>query len=127
MRRASALLSLFVGLCRIVGLGLAFGPALALGLLRGVFGVLFLRPAQGGAKDVAERSAGIGRAVLGDGLFLLGDFQCLDRHRNFASLSVDLGHHSVELLPDAEALSSLLGAVAREIGAADAACQVVVE
>ncbi len=33
---------------------------------------------QGGAEDVAERGAGIGRAVVGDRLLLLGDFERLD-------------------------------------------------
>ena len=40
-----------------------------------------LRLAQGGAEDVAERRAGVGRAVLRHGFLLLGDFERLDRDR----------------------------------------------
>src|SRR4029077_9059381 len=105
----------------------ALGPALALRLLGSLFDILFLRLAQGGAKDVAKRGAAIGRAVLGDSLLLLGDLQRLDRNRDLAGLGVDLSHYRVELLADAKAVRPLLGAVAREIGAADEARKVVVE
>src|SRR5689334_5237588 len=52
-----------------------------------VFGALLERCAE----NIAERSSGIGGAVLGDGLFLFGHFQRLDRHRNLAGLAVELG------------------------------------
>src|SRR4249920_589888 len=102
--------SLFLGLRRIFDLG-----------------SLALCFALGSAENVAKRSAGIGRAILGDGLFLLGDFERLDRHPDLARLGIDLGHHGIELLADAEAVRPLLGTVAREVGAADEAGQVVVD
>src|SRR4249920_329173 len=120
--------SLFLGLRRIFDLGsLALCFALALRLLGNLVAILFLRFAQGSAENVAKRSSGIGRAILGDGLFLLGDFERLDRHPDLARLGIDLGHHGIELLADAEAVRPLLGTVAREVGAADEAGQVVVD
>ena len=41
--------------------------------------VAFLALLDGGLEDVAERGAGIGRAVLRHGLLLLGDLELLDR------------------------------------------------
>ena len=72
-----------------------------------------------GAEDVAKRRAGIGRAVLGDRLLLLGDFERLDRDRDLVGAAVELGDAGVDLLPDLEAVGALVAAVAREVGAAD--------
>jgi hypothetical protein len=70
-----------------------------------------------GAEDVAERSARVGRAVLGDGFLLLGHFQRLDRHLDLAGLAVELGDAGVDLLAGGETLRALVGAVAGEFGA----------
>ena len=43
---------------------------------------------QRGAQDVAQRSAGVGRAVLCDGFLLFGDFQRLDRHLQILRVSL---------------------------------------
>ena len=80
---------------------------------------LFLAVLQRRAQDVAERSAGVGRAVLGDRFLLFGDFQRLDRHRQLARLLVVGDHARVDLLADREALGALLVAVARKIAALD--------
>jgi hypothetical protein len=52
-------------------------------------------------------------------LLLFGDFQRLDRDRNLAGLSVELGDAGIDLLANGEALGALLGAVTRQIGTAD--------
>src|SRR6187431_1344233 len=72
-----------------------------------------------GAEDVAERGAGVGRAILGNRLLLLGDFQRLDRDRQLARLLVEGNHPRVELLTDGEALGALLVAITRQIGPLD--------
>src|SRR6185312_2200532 len=72
-----------------------------------------------GAKDIAERGAGIGRAVLRDGFFLLGHLQRLDRHRDLAGLAVELGDAGVELLADLETVRALVAAIARKVAALD--------
>src|SRR5436190_23033758 len=71
------------------------------------------------AQDVAERGTRVRRAVGGDRLLLFGDFQRLDRQRDLAGLLVVLGDARVDLLALAEALGTLVVAVAAEIGAAD--------
>jgi hypothetical protein len=71
------------------------------------------------AEDVAERSAGVGRAVLRDGFLLLGDFQRLDRDLHLAGLLVVGDDAGVDLLADGEALGALLVAVARQVGTLD--------
>src|SRR6476620_1691013 len=116
---------LFVG----SGLGsVALGAALALRLRCLLFLVVaFLGFAQGGTEDVAEGRTGIGRAILRHGFLLFGDFQRLDRDRHFAGLGIGLGHHGIELLANAEALRPLLGTVARQIGTADKAGEIVID
>ena len=54
-------------------------------------GWLFGRPLERGAEDVAERRAGIGRAVLRDRLLLLGHFERLDRDLYLVGAAVELG------------------------------------
>ena len=71
-----------------------------------------------GAENVAQRRAGIGRAVLRDRLLLLGHFERLDRHATLWARLVELGDAGVDLLADREALGALLGAVAGEFGRA---------
>ena len=72
---------------------------------------LFLAVLQRRTQDVAERSAGVGRAVLGHRFLLLGDFQRLDRHRQLARLLVVGDDACIDLLADREALGALLVAV----------------
>ena len=74
---------------------------------------------QRGAENIAERGAGIGRAILRDRLFLLGDFQRLDRDGDLAGAAVENGDPGVDLLADGEALRPLVGAVAGEFVALD--------
>src|SRR5688500_5250757 len=74
---------------------------------------------QRGTENVAKRCSGVRGAVLSDGLFLLGDFQRLDRYRHFACAPVDLSYARIDLLPDLEALGALIAAVARKIRAPD--------
>src|SRR5205085_6388932 len=74
---------------------------------------------QCGAEDVAERGAGIRRAVLRDGFLLLGDFQRLDRDLNLARLLVELDHAGINLFADGEAVGTLVVAVARQFRALD--------
>src|SRR5205085_3196016 len=81
--------------------------------------VLLLPLLQRRAENVAERRARVGRAVLGDRLLLLGDFQRLDRDANLARLLVELSHPRIDLLADREPLGPLLGAVAGELVALD--------
>src|SRR5689334_22935501 len=89
-------------------------------LFRGLFLVVALRLVgvflpllEGGAEDVAERGAGVGRPVLGDGLLLLGDLEGLDRDGDLARLLVEGGHPRIDFLTLGEALGPLLRAVAR--------------
>src|SRR6185437_12356198 len=70
-------------------------------------------------ENIAQRSAGIGGAVLGDGFLLLRHFQRLDRNAELARLAVELGDASVNLLAHREALRVLVGALARELVALD--------
>src|SRR5581483_4557765 len=83
--------------------------------------VLFLLLAllERSAENVAERRARIGRAVLGDRLLLLGNFQRLDRNADLARLLVELRHARIDLLADRETLRPLLRAVTRELVALD--------
>src|SRR5689334_20862044 len=83
--------------------------------------VALLGPAHDGAQDVAEARAGIGGAVLGHRLLLLLDLARLDRERDLARRAVDGRDLRVHLLADGEAVRTLLGAVARELGLADEA------
>src|SRR3954469_6647649 len=81
---------------------------------------LFLGAAlERGAEDVAQRRAGIRRAVLRDGFLLLGDFQRLDRDLHLARLLVELDHPRIDLFADREAFGALIVAVAGEFGALD--------
>src|SRR5207247_1293154 len=80
------------------------------------FGVLLLH---GGAENVAERSARVGGAILGDRLALVGDFERLDRGIHFARLGIEESDLGVELLANRETLGPLFGTVAGEIGALD--------
>src|SRR6187397_3131113 len=77
------------------------------------------------AEDVAGRRAQIRRAVLLDRRLLLGDLARLDREVGLLR-AVEAGNHRVELLPDLEAVRSLLVAVAAEIRALDEAGRAVV-
>src|SRR5579862_5360249 len=87
-------------------------------------GVVFLlallgRLLEGCAQDVAERGARVGRAVLRHGFLLLGHFARLDRERDLAARLVDRGDERIDLVALAEALGTLIAAVARQVGAAD--------
>src|SRR5262245_48326379 len=79
--------------------------------------LLLVAVLQRGAEDVAERSAGVGRAVLGHRLLLFGDLQRLDRDLHLARLLVVGDDARVDLLADREAFRTLLVAVARQVGA----------
>src|SRR3954468_14032199 len=81
--------------------------------------LLLLALLQRSAENVAKRRARIGRAVLGDRLFLFGDLERLDRHADLVRLLVELRHARIDLLADCETLGSLLGAVARKLIALD--------
>src|SRR5437588_8276444 len=72
-------------------------------LLGRLFGALLER----GAQDVAERSTGIGGAVLGDRLLLLCHFERLDRHRDLVAAAIELRHAGIHLLADRETLRPL--------------------
>src|SRR6185312_4741368 len=100
-----------------------FSSGAALALLAGLFLLgLFRRVVallERGAENIAQRSAGIGGAVLGDGFLLLRHFQRLDRNAELARLAVELGDASVNLLAHREALRVLIGALARELVALD--------
>ena len=65
----------------------------------------------------------VGRAILFDGLLLLGGFACLDRQAELAALMIDVGDHRIDFLADGETVRALLGTVTAEIGAADEARQ----
>jgi hypothetical protein len=71
------------------------------------------------AQNVAQRCAGVGRAILCDGFLLFGNFQRLDRQADLAVVLVELGDAGIDLLANGEALGPLLGAVTRQVGAAD--------
>src|SRR4029077_5020936 len=79
----------------------------------------FGRLLERGAQDVAEAGAGIRRAVLRDGFLLLGDLAGLDGETDLARGLVHAGYHGVDLVALAEALRTLVAAVARQVGAAD--------
>src|ERR1043166_952513 len=89
-------------------------PLFLLGVLR-----LFRAAFEGGAQDVAERRTRGGGAVLGDRLLLFGHFERLDRHRDLAGATVELGDTRIDLLADREALRPLLRPVARQLRALD--------
>src|SRR4051794_33348181 len=82
-------------------------------------GSFLLAVLESGAQDIAQRSARIRRAVGGDRLLFLGDFEGLDRQRDLAGLAVVLGDAGVDLVALGETLGTLVVAVAAEIGAAD--------
>src|SRR5437762_364724 len=71
-----------------------------------------------------ERRAGVGGAVLGDRLLLLGDFERLDRDRDLARPAIELRDAGVDLLTDREAFGALLRAVARKLRALDEGSEV---
>src|SRR6478735_4672576 len=81
--------------------------------------VLLVALLQRSAENIAKRRARIGRAVLGDRLFLLGDFKRLDRHADLVRLLVELRHARIDLLANRETLGPLLGTVTREFVALD--------
>src|SRR5260370_26884263 len=72
-----------------------------------------------GAQDVARGGPGIGRAILGNRLFLFGHFERLDRDLYLLGAAVDLDHPPIDLLADGKALGPLLAAIARELRALD--------
>src|SRR4249919_471213 len=90
------------------------GPCLFLFL-----GWLFGRPLERGAQDVAERRAGIGRAVLCDRLFLLRHFERLDGDLYLVGAAIELDDPSIHLLSDGETLRPLLAAITRQLRALD--------
>src|SRR4051794_13093060 len=61
------------------------------------------RPLERGTENITERRAGVGGAVLGDRLFLLGDFERLDRDLHLVGATVELDHATIDLLPDCKA------------------------
>ena len=65
-----------------------------------------------GVEDVAERGAGVGRAVGGHRLLLLVDLLRLHRELHAARAAVDLGDLGVDLLAHREAVRTLVAAVA---------------
>src|ERR1700694_1565996 len=83
--------------------GLAFVFRFALVLVFAAFLLL-----DGGLEDVAEGSAAIGGAVLGDRLLLLRDLQRLDRHVDAAAVAVDADDGGIDLVAHVEALGPLL-------------------
>src|SRR5215813_2509540 len=112
---------LFAGL---LALALA---ALALGLRLAGLGLGLLRLREGGAEDVAQAGARVGRAVLGHRLLVLVELARLDRERQLAGLGIDRRDLGVDLLADGEAVGPLIAALAREIGLADEAGNAVAE
>src|SRR5690606_20610545 len=74
---------------------------------------------QRSAQNIAQRCAGVGRAILRDGFLLLCDLQRFDRHGDLAGLLVEGGDARIDLLADGETLGALLVAVARKVGALD--------
>src|SRR5216684_5925397 len=71
------------------------------------------------SENVAQGGAGIRRAILGDRLFLLGDFQRLDRDRHAPRAAIKLRNTRVYLFADSETVGPLLGTIARQFGALD--------
>src|SRR6185312_3246297 len=80
---------------------------------------------QGRSQNIAERRTGVGRAILRDGLLLLGDLHRLDGEIGLLR-TIEADHQSVELLPDLEPLGTLLVAVAAQIGALGEAGRTIV-
>src|SRR6476620_11763592 len=80
---------------------------------------------QRGAEDVAQRGAGVRRAVLLDRLLLFGDLARLDREVGLFR-TVEADDHRIELGADLEAVGALLVAVAAEVAALDEASRAVV-
>src|SRR5712671_1381970 len=85
-------------------------------LLVGTFLALAL---EGMAKNIAQRSARIGRAVLGNGFLFLGHFERLDRNLNLSGAAVELGHAYVDLLADGKSFRPLFGAITGQFSALD--------
>src|SRR6056297_2655807 len=81
--------------------------------------LLFVVALERGAKDIAKRRTGVGRAILLNRLFLFGDLAGLDREAQTAGLAVDIGDADVHLVADREALGALLCPVTAEVGATD--------
>src|SRR5262249_29280703 len=70
-----------------------------------------------GSENVAQSRPGIRRPILGDRFLLFRHLQRLDRDRHPARAAVELGDAGIDLLADREAIGTLLGTVARELGA----------
>src|SRR5215218_5498184 len=98
-----------------------FELLLLLGGLLGSLGLFLQRCAE----DVAERRAGIRRAILRHGLLLFGELHRLDREVRLLG-AVEARHHGVELLADLEAFRTLLVAVAAKVGPLDEADRSIV-
>src|SRR5580704_9250934 len=75
--------------------------------------------AQRSAEDVAQGGPRIRGAVLGDRLFLLGDFQRLDGDCGLVAAAVELHDARIDLLAHGEAVGALLGTIAGKLGALD--------
>src|SRR3954453_12821107 len=101
-------------------------PAVAARLLGvGVFGFGFLALAlERMAENVAERGAGIGGAVLGNRLLLLGHFERLDRELHLGGAAVEQDDPGIDLLADLEAVGALVVAVAGELRTLDEGGQI---
>src|SRR5262245_52318290 len=82
---------------------------------------------QRGAQNVAERSAGIGGAILGNRFLLLGDLQRLDGDLDFPGLLVESDDARVDLLTDGETLGALLVAVTGKVVPLDEGLDVMVD
>ena len=110
-----------------LSLGLSAGLSV-LGSVLGFFGFIFrliARPLlERGTQDVSKRGAGIGSAVLGDRLFLLGDLQRFDGNADLVRLAIELRDACVHFLPDRETLGTLLATIARQVRALDKGCQI---
>src|SRR4051812_24484975 len=75
-------------------------------------GLVFLLALERAAQDIAERGAGVRRAVLGDRLLLFGHLESLDRELDLAGPAVELDDAGIDLLADLEAVGALVVAVA---------------
>ncbi len=62
---------------------------------------------EGGAQDVAERSAGVGRTELCDGFLLFCDLESLDRQADLAVLLGEVDDAGVNNLTNLETLGAL--------------------
>src|SRR5262249_3956030 len=93
---------------------LLFGRFLTL-----LFGRFLTLALERSAENVAQSRAGIGGAVLGDRLLLLGDLERLDRDLHLAGAPIELDDARAHLLTDRKTVGALLGAVAREFGTLD--------